>query len=178
VIQSLEEDFIVAFIGLLKLGNTSCFIRKEPDMSATVRDLLKTKGNNVWHISPDINVLDALNLMAEKEVGALLVVEDGKILGIVSERDFIRKIADKQFFAVDIPVHEYMTTRVLIVTPDNSIDDCMMLMTDKHIRHLPVVDQGTLVGIISIGDLVKETISERDRTIVNLENYITGRYTT
>ena len=143
-------------------------------MGSIVRNLLKVKGNDVWHVSPETSVLDALKLMAEKQIGALLVLEGDQIVGIVSERDFVRKIAQMNLCAVESPVRDYMTTRVIIIKPDNSIDDCMALMTDKHIRHLPVMEGGSLVGMISIGDLVKETIKGHETTIKQLENYITG----
>ena len=143
-------------------------------MGSIVRNLLKVKGNDVWHVSPETSVLDALKLMAEKQIGALLVLEGDQIVGIVSERDFVRKIAQMNLCAVESPVRDYMTTRVIIIKPDNSIDDCMALMTDKHIRHLPVMEGGSLVGMISIGDLVKEAIKGYETTIKQLENYITG----
>jgi CBS domain-containing protein len=116
-----------------------------------------------------------LLMMTEKGVGALVVVEGDQIAGIISERDFIHSIAEKERCVLNTVVLEYMTTSVLTVTPDQSIEDCMQLMTDKHIRHLPVVDNGKLVGMISIGDIVKDIISSEKSRINALENYIEGR---
>ena len=142
---------------------------------ATIRDLLKTKGNQVWTVTPNTSVLETLLMMTEKAVGALVVVEGDQIAGIISERDFIRSIAEKERCVLNTVVLEYMTTTVTTVTPDQSIEDCMQLMTDKHIRHLPVVENGKLVGMISIGDIVKDIISSEKSKVNALENYIEGR---
>ena len=142
---------------------------------ATIRDLLKTKGNQVWTVTPNTSVLETLLTMTEKAVGALVVVEGDQIAGIISERDFIHSIAEKERCVLNTVVLEYMTTTVLNVSPDQSIEDCMQLMTDKHIRHLPVVENGKLVGMISIGDIVKDIISSEKSRINALENYIEGR---
>lgn len=142
---------------------------------ATIRDLLKTKGNQVWTVTPNTSVLETLLMMTEKAVGALVVVEGDHIAGIISERDFIHSIAEKERCVLNTVVLEYMTTTVTTVTPDHSIEDCMQLMTDKHIRHLPVVENGKLVGMISIGDIVKDIISSEKSRIDALENYIEGR---
>jgi len=142
---------------------------------ATIRDLLKTKGNQVWTVTPNTSVLETLLMMTEKAVGALVVVEGDQIAGIISERDFIHSIAEKERCVLNTVVLEYMTTTVLTVSPDQSIEDCMQLMTDKHIRHLPVVDNGKLIGMISIGDIVKDIISSEKSRITALENYIEGR---
>jgi CBS domain-containing protein len=142
---------------------------------ATIRDLLKTKGNQVWTVTPNTSVLETLLMMTEKGVGALVVVEGDQIAGIISERDFIHSIAEKERCVLNTVVLEYMTTTVLTITPDQSIEDCMQLMTDKHIRHLPVVENGKLVGMISIGDIVKDIISSEKSRINALENYIEGR---
>lgn len=141
---------------------------------ATVRDILMVKGNQVWSISPDTLVIEALQIMTEKEIGALLVIEDGKIAGIISERDFVHTVAEKESCILQTIVPEYMTKEVHTVTPDTTLDECMQLMTDKHIRHLPVLDYGKLVGMISIGDIVKEIISTEKSQINALENYIQG----
>ena len=141
----------------------------------TIRDLLKTKGNQVWTVTPNTSVLETLLMMTEKAVGALVVVEGDQIAGIISERDFIHSIAEKERCVLNTVVLEYMTTTVLTVSPDQSIEDCMQLMTDKHIRHLPVVENGKLVGMISIGDIVKDIISSEKSRINALENYIEGR---
>ena len=143
---------------------------------STVRDLLKVKGSQVWFVSPTADMLETLKIMAEKGVGALLVVEGEEIKGIVSERDFARVVARQERCALNTTVLEYMTTRVVTVTPDQSIEDCMRLMTKEHIRHLPVVEGKKLVGLISIGDVVKEVISGKDSKISSLENYIEGRW--
>jgi len=142
---------------------------------ATIRDLLKIKGNQVWTVTPNTSVLETLLMMTEKAVGALVVVEGDKIAGIISERDFIRSIAEKERCVLNTVVLEYMTTTVMTVTPDQSIEDCMQLMTEKHIRHLPVVENGKLAGMISIGDIVKDIISSEKSRINALENYIEGR---
>ena len=140
----------------------------------TVSDLLKTKGNQVWSISPNMSVLETLQFMAEKDVGALLVLEDEKIVGIISERDFVRSIAKTERCVLNTTVLEYMTKKVLTVRPNQSIEECMQLMTKEHIRHLPVVEGDKLVGLISIGDVVKGLMSY-DRTMIdNLQNYIEG----
>ncbi|MEJ5201055.1 MAG: CBS domain-containing protein [Anaerolineales bacterium] len=144
---------------------------------ATVQDLLRVKGSDVWSVSPDTSVLEALELMAEKNIGALLVLDqEGKIAGIVSERDFARHIAKAGQCIVDEPVKNFMTEEVIGVHPETSIDECMMLMTKQRIRHLPVATkEGKLVGMISIGDVVKQVIADQSILIASLENYILGR---
>lgn len=142
---------------------------------ATVWHLLNQKGRDVWSINPDQTVLEALELMTDKGIGAVIVLENDKIVGIFSERDFARFSAKKGSLSLYIPVNELMTPAVFTVHPDQSIDECMALMTQKHIRHLPVVDKGQLVGLISIGDVVREVISQKEITIHSLENYIMGR---
>jgi CBS domain-containing protein len=141
---------------------------------ATVRDMLKTKGNQVWSISPDTSVLEALELMAEKNVGALLVLQDDQLAGIISERDFARAIAKSGRCLVEAPVKDYMTKEVFTVGPDLTTDECMSLMSEKKIRHLPVMVGTKLIGMISIGDVVKEVIALKESTIHSLENYIEG----
>jgi CBS domain-containing protein len=141
----------------------------------TVRNLLQEKGNAIWSVKPGDPVLKALNLMAEKDIGALLVMEDEKIRGIVSERDFVRSIAETERCLVDAAVSKYMTKVVISVTPDQSNEDCMKLMTDHHIRHLPVVENEKVIGVISIGDIVKADIQDKEKKINTLENYIEGR---
>ena len=140
----------------------------------TVSRILNEKGNRIWSVSPDTMVFDALNLMAEKNLGAVLVIEGGKIAGIFSERDYARKVILKGKSSKETLVKEIMTEDVLFVRPNHSIEECMALMTDKHIRHLPVIDGEQLVGVISIGDVVKAVISDQEYTIKQLENYITG----
>lgn len=140
----------------------------------TVRQILQNKGHTVWSIAPDASVYEALQLMAEKNIGALVVLEAGELVGIFSERDYARKVILKGKSSKDTPVREIMTPKVIYVRPNHTIEDCMALMTDKHIRHLPVLDNGRLVGIISIGDVVKAIISEQEFIIEQLESYITG----
>lgn len=140
----------------------------------TVRDLLKSKGDGIWAVSPETTTIDALRFLADKKVGALLVIEDGILSGIISERDFVHRVAQERALDMDTPIREYMTSKVITVTPDDTIEECMKVMTDRRIRHLPVLNKGDLVGIISIGDLVKGIISEQKILISDLEHYITG----
>lgn len=141
----------------------------------TVRDLIKTKGNEVWSVTPETTMIDALNFLAKKDVGALMVTKDGKMVGIVSERDFVRSIAKTGQCLLHSTVERYMTTEITSVTPEATIEQCMQMMTDKHIRHLPVLDKEKLVGVISIGDVVRDLISNKELTINQLEDYIQGR---
>ena len=141
----------------------------------TIREVLKVKGNQVWSITPDTSVLEALQLMTEKQVGALLVLEGEKIAGIFSERDFVHGVAEKERCIVNTTVIEYMTPKVFTVSPDETIEDCMQLMTKEHFRHLPVVENGKLTGLISIGDIVKDIISTEKSKARMLENFIEGR---
>jgi IMP dehydrogenase len=135
---------------------------------------LETKGHDVWSIEPSALVYDAMKLMADKEIGALLVLEGAKLAGIVSERDYARKIILQGRSSLTTEVREIMTSRVVYVEPERNIEECMALMTDKRIRHLPVVEAGQLCGVISIGDLVKAIIAEQQFIIQQLERYITG----
>ncbi|GLO14265.1 histidine kinase [Pseudomonas putida] len=142
----------------------------------TVEQILKTKSQHqtVYTIGPDDSVLDALKMLAEKNVGALPVVEGKKVVGIVSERDYARKLVLKGRSSAATPVREIMSAPVVTVEPKQKLDFCMNLMTDRHLRHLPVVDNGELLGLLSIGDLVKETITEQASLIKQLEQYIRG----
>ncbi len=140
----------------------------------TVRDILKVKGHDVWCVEATSTVYDALVKMAEKNVGALVVLEDGKLAGIFSERDYARKVILKGRSSLNTPVKDIMTSEVYCVRPDQTLEECMVLMTDKRIRHLPVLENGQLVGLVSIGDVVKEIIAEQGVTIQQLENYIVG----
>ncbi len=141
---------------------------------ATVAHLLQVKGSTVWSIAPDATVYDALKLLAEKDIGALVVMEGVKVVGILSERDYARKVVLKGRFSKDTLVKEIMTEAVYYVRPEQSIEDCMALMTTKHVRHLPVLQKDQLVGVISIGDVVKAVISEKEYLIRQLEEYIIG----
>ncbi|MEW5960859.1 MAG: CBS domain-containing protein [Chloroflexota bacterium] len=125
----------------------------------TVEDILKVKGQNVWAIAPDATVYNALQLMAEKEVGALVVVENERVVGIISERDYARKIILRGRSSVGTPVKDVMTPKVLSVRPDHTVEECLRLMTSIRIRHLPVLANNQLLGMVSIGDLVKEVIT-------------------
>ena len=138
----------------------------------TVTQLLQAKGREIHTIGPDARVFDALKLMAEKNVGALVVTEGGKLAGILSERDYARKVILLSKSSHDIAVREIMTAKVITVQPGQTVEQCMALMTEKRIRHLPVTDGEKLVGVLSIGDLVKEVISEQEQTIKQLESYI------
>lgn len=140
----------------------------------TVADILNIKGNDVWTVSPDIKVFEALKTMADKNIGALVVLDGEKVVGILSERDYARKVILHGKSSHEIPVREIMSTDIHYVDPEQSIEHCMEEMTDKRVRHLPVRDNDLLAGIISIGDVVKAIISEQETTIKHLENYITG----
>lgn len=140
----------------------------------TLRQLLQSKGGTVWSVPSSSTVFDALQLMSQKNIGALLVIDGGKLVGIISERDYARKVVLKGKSSKEIPVREIMTEKVVYVRPDESIEECMALMTEKHFRHLPVIDEGTLLGVISIGDVVRAVISEQKFIIEQLENYISG----
>jgi CBS domain-containing protein len=142
----------------------------------TVRELLRNKGYHVWSIGPEATVYEALTLMAEKDVGALLVLDGaGQLVGILSERDYARKVVLKGRTSRETPVREIMTGRVVWVRPDQTIEDCMALMTNRRVRHLPVLEENRVLGVISIGDVVKDVISEQEFMIEQLENYITGK---
>ena len=138
-----------------------------------VDELLKRKGNDIWSVSPDTPVYKALQLMSEKNCGVVLVLEKEKLVGLLSERDYARKVILKGKSSKRIPVAEIMSSEVTCVQPTHTVDDCMALMTDKRIRHLPVMEEeDTLVGLISIGDVVKEVIMEQKSIIHQLEDYI------
>ena len=139
-----------------------------------VKELLDKKGHDVHSVSPDTLVYDALKIMAEKEIGALVVLEKGKMVGIMSERDYARKVVLRGKSSRSTLVSEVMTRDVLVIEPQQCMSDCMALMTEKHVRHLPVVEHSTVIGVVSIGDVVKEIISEQQFVIHQLENYITG----
>lgn len=141
---------------------------------STVRNILQKKGHSVFSVSPDTSVYDALEDLEEKNLGGLVVVEDGKLIGVFTERDYARKVILKGRSSRETLVRDIMSNRPIFVNPDNTLDECMQLMSDKFIRHLPVMENGELVGVISIGDLVRYIINEKDFIIQNLEHYITG----
>jgi CBS domain-containing protein len=141
---------------------------------STVKDLLTAKGSSVSTISPQAKVYEALALMAEKDIGALVVVSEGKVVGVISERDYARKVVLKGRFSKETAVKDVMSSLDATVKPSQTVEECMAIMTEKRHRHLPVLDNGKLVGIISIGDLVKSIISNQKFMIENLENYISG----
>ena len=141
----------------------------------TVKQLLKEK-SDVWSIGPEQTVYDALKLMSDKNIGALPVLEGGRLIGVISERDYAREVILKDKSSLKTPVKEIMTEKVVTIRPEQTVTECMQLMTDKRVRHLPVLDnQGRLVGIISIGDVVKEIMAEQKVFIQDLMNYIEGR---
>jgi CBS domain-containing protein len=141
----------------------------------TVRQILKNKGSQVWSTEPQVTVYAALQLMAEKDIGALLVLADGKLVGIFSERDYARKVILHGKSSAETRVSEIMTSDVVTVGPDQTIGECMALMTEKRFRHLPVVEGDQVLGVISIGDVVKAIISNQQFVITQLEGYITGK---
>ena len=140
-----------------------------------VNQILDSKGHDVWSINPESTVFDAIRLMAEREVGALLVMADEKLLGIISERDYARKVILAGKSSQQTAVKDIMTTSISCVRPEQGIEECMALMTDKHVRHLPVLAEGRVDGMISIGDLVKAIIAEQKSEIEQLEHYISGQ---
>jgi CBS domain-containing protein len=142
----------------------------------TVKQILDEKGYQVWTVPPETKVFDALKLMADKGIGALIVFEKGDVVGIISERDYARKIVLLGRHSQDTPVRDIMSTHIYGVHFDTTAEECMALMTDKHIRHLPVCKGEKLAGIVSIGDVVKAIITHQKVTIENLENYIMGKY--
>lgn len=140
----------------------------------TVLQLLNSKGNEVWTIHPDETVLDAIQKMAAKDVGSLVVIEDGKPVGIFTERHYVRKVFLKGRHSPTTAIREVMSTHIVCVSPEQTIEECMAVMTDKRIRHLPVLDHGELVGIVSIGDLVKSRLADQEFIIEQLAHYIHG----
>lgn len=140
----------------------------------TVREVLQAKGDAIYEIVPDAMVIDALREMANRNIGSLLVRDGEELVGLISERDYARKVILKNKASREIPVSEIMTRHVVCVAPGQTVDGCMALMTDKRTRHLAVMDDGRLVGVVSIGDVVKAIIDHHEFTIQQLEHYITG----
>ena len=138
----------------------------------TVKDILKDPGRKIWSVSPKTTAYEALEVMAEKDIGALLVFENEYLVGIFTERDYARKVILKGKASKDTPVSELMTRQVFYVDPGNTLNECMALMTSKHIRHLPVFDNNRITGIITMRDVVKEIVSEQEITIKTLEDFM------
>jgi CBS domain-containing protein len=147
------------------------------DVGGTIESILHQKNRQVWSVAPDATVYDAIAMMADKNVGALLVVENGALVGIISERDYSRKVMLRGKRSRETLVREIMSTQLTTVDPNESVDRCLRNMTEKRVRHLPVVKDGSICGVISIGDLVKHVISAQSATIDQLERYISGGYT-
>lgn len=143
----------------------------------TVRQVLERKGTAVWSVGPDATVLDALKVMAEHDVGAVLVMEGDRVLGIFSERDYARKVVLKGLVSKDVKVTQLMTPNPYTVSPSNTVEEVMNLMTENRFRHLPVMEDGRLVGLVSIGDMVKSMVMQQERTIRHLSSYISGDLT-
>ncbi|HMN62652.1 MAG TPA: CBS domain-containing protein [Anaerolinea sp.] len=141
-----------------------------------VEDILQTKGKAVWSLAPQATMKEALHVLAEKNIGALIVLDEGKVVGILSERDIVRQMDKEGHCDLEMPVSKLMTREVITVGSEKTLDACMKLMTLKHIRHLPVVDEGTLVGVISIGDVVRWVIDDQLHKINDLEKFISGNY--
>ena len=137
-----------------------------------VKHILENKGNEIWYVGQNESVLDAIKMMAEKKIGALLVMHDDELDGIVSERDYARKVILRGKSSSETPVREIMTAEVVVTNPTETVEKCMELMTEKRVRHLPVVEDGKVVGVLSIGDLVKAIIAEQQFQIEQLESYI------
>ena len=140
----------------------------------TVKDILDAKGHEVWSVPPSTTVLQALELMAERDIGAVLVLDAEKLVGLLSERDYARKVVLLGRSSRDSQVADVMTSSIVCVSPERSVEECMALMTDKRLRHLPVIDHKKVIGLVSIGDLVKATIADHEFTIAQLQSYITG----
>jgi len=142
--------------------------------NSSIVEILNIKGNQVWTVPPDTTVYDALVVMAEKNIGALCVTEGGRLVGILSERDYTRKIVLKGKSSRSTPVREIVSAKVIVASPESTIEECLHLMTDNRVRHLPVLEDGKLAGLISIGDLVNHIISTQRSTIEQLQTYISG----
>jgi CBS domain-containing protein len=144
----------------------------------TIESILKYKGGEIWSVAPDHSVYEAIETMADKGVGALLVISEGELVGIISERDYTRKVILKGRSSKDTQVKEIMTSPVIRVTQHQTVDECMAIMTNQRVRHLPVIQGNHLLGVVSIGDLVKWIIKEQEEMIQQLEHYIAGNFPT
>jgi len=141
-----------------------------------IKYIIKAKGHEIWSIEPDASVFDAVKLMADKGIGALIVMEGKKLVGVVSERDYARNVILKNRSSKETYVEEIMTKRIVYAHPEQNVQECMALMTEKHIRHLPIMVEEKLLGVVSIGDLVKSIIAQQKLTIKQLEQYVSGDY--
>jgi CBS domain-containing protein len=142
--------------------------------SGPIRDILHLKGGAAWSVTPDATVFQAIQMMADKNIGALLVIKESRLVGIISERDYTRKVALKGRSSKETSVHEILSGNPVRVTPDHTVDECLKLMTEHRVRHLPVLEGEKILGVVSIGDLVNSIISSQHSTIQQLEAYITG----
>jgi len=147
------------------------------DVTGTIDAILAQKGTEIFSITPEATVFEAVELMANKNVGALLVIQDGKLVGLISERDYTRKVMLRGKRSRETQVHEIMSSDLTVVSPREPVENCLRMMTDKRVRHLPVLDGETIRGVISIGDLVKWVIATQSAAIAHLEMYISGGYT-
>jgi len=145
-------------------------------MESTVRQILQEKGGEVWWVSPETTVFDTLQLLTDKDIGAVVVMDGGRLTGIFSERDYVRQAVKDIETIKHKPVSLFMTREVFTIKTEETVKDCMLIMTARHIRHLPVMDGDNLVGIITIGDVVKQVISDQTKLLEEMENYISGRY--
>ena len=143
-------------------------------MQITIKDVLQEKGSTVWSVASSDLVYDALKVFADKDIGAVLVIDDGRLEGIFTERDYARKGVLKAKSSLDTKVGELMEREMFYVSPADTVEHCMAIMTEKHVRHVPMLDDGKVVGLISIGDVVKQTISAQEFTIQQLKKYISG----
>lgn len=147
------------------------------DVSGTIGAILSRKGAEIYSVAPDATVFEAIELMANKNVGALVVMDGERLIGMISERDYTRKVMLRGKRSRETPVHEIMSTDLIVVQPQEPVENCLRTMTEKRVRHLPVVEDGKLRGVISIGDLVKWVIASQHAAISHLESYIYGGYT-
>jgi CBS domain-containing protein len=160
----------------LKCGRLHSSSPPSMEVTGTVSRILERKGSSIWSIAPEAMVYDAIKLMAQKNVGALMVLENNTLVGIISERDYTRKVILQGKSSKETPVGEIMTKELVTAEPNDNIAECMRIMTERRVRHLPVLEGSKIIGIVSIGDLLKWVISAQDAAIDHLEKYITGSY--